>query len=187
MDDKKVRNNVFIVIGLIILFYCFLFYSFSSSIDEISLHQSLDLQAVTDAGSVTNNSIEIKADLLYLNKSFLGNTVWRIENNHERGNPAIIIANDYNETRELNLMVYGKNTTFSNIGNYAKNESVRMWGVNSHLLLDTFANNGNTYDVVVAPNGEFNIQNLASTYTGGSAFLCIANSGRVFASEVACP
>ena len=36
-------------------------------------------------------------------------------------------------------------------------------------------------------NGSLLINALASTYTGGSAYLCVDNSGTIFASESACP
>jgi hypothetical protein len=64
------------------------------------------------------------------------------------------LKNDYLSEKSLALMVYGRNTSYSDIGNYSKNESVRMWGVDSHLIIDTFSKNASRYDLVFAINNE---------------------------------
>jgi hypothetical protein len=36
-------------------------------------------------------------------------------------------------------------------------------------------------------NGNVEVNSLASTYTGGSAYVCVYDSGVIYASEIACP
>ena len=40
---------------------------------------------------------------------------------------------------------------------------------------------------VVFPNGNVTIGSLAGSYTNGSAYVCVNNSGQIYASETACP
>jgi hypothetical protein len=49
----------------------------------------------------------------------------------------------------------------------------------------SFASRGNR--MVIGSNGTITLPDLASTYTGGSAYVCVYDSGVIYASETACP
>jgi len=105
------------------------------------------LQTVTDRESTTTNDITIANDV----NTNLGLTV---QNDDSEGNPFWSLRNDYGGEKSLNGLVYGKNTTFTPIGDYDKEDSVRIWSVGSHFILDTF---GGAYDLVFAPQGVVNV------------------------------
>ena len=54
-------------------------------------------------------------------------------------------------------------------------------------LLTGAASSSPTPAIVIDPNHNINITSLVSTYTGGSAHVCVFNNGSLFASEGACP
>lgn len=96
------------------------------------------LQEVTEQGATTNMTVSFLAENLYINKTWPDNTLLRVYNNDAKGSTGIVLKNDYNGEKSLNLLTYGKNTTFGTIGQYNKNETVRMWSVNSHFVIGTF-------------------------------------------------
>lgn len=102
---------------------------------------ALTLQEVTEAGSTSNVSVTFTNNILKLESNKTGNTIFRVNNDNPLGSPAIVLKQNYNGEKSLNMVVYGKNTTFSNIGNYSKNESIRIWTIGGDLILGTFNNN----------------------------------------------
>jgi len=46
---------------------------------------------------------------------------------------------------------------------------------------------GRAERMVISSSGIVTIKNLVATYTNGSAYVCVNNSGQIYASETACP
>jgi len=69
--------------------------------------------------------------------------------------------------------------------------AVDMTRVSNSLIIDTYDDFDLTrrgVDIITTDsNRDVNINRLSGTYTGGSAYVCVYNSGILYASETACP
>ncbi len=100
----------------------------------------------------------------------------------------LVINNNNVTADETRISMISGDTGQSSITFGETSDSLRgqiQWDASADAM--NFRTGNNALAMTIDSGGTINIAGLASTYAGGSAFVCVNDAGNLFASEAVCP